>query len=274
MASSLNDSLRSFAKKPLGFKVGVFAAGIVVVALLYYQLYYSSLSDEFDSLKVQNTQLTTQHKQLQDRERKYKKLIKTNDELKEQLVKNAVSLPTSSELPAFFVHLQKQAASSGVAIGRWNRKREIPVGGSYVKVPVGMTITGTYYQILHYFKLLSETDRIITIESLSLGGAKLRADETILNASFTASTFRQPGDGTDDLFQGDPEEEAVAPKGNSLKDRAVDKVKAAGDAREKRAADLAEQAGETLPEGGDDKPAAGGNPSNNGVKAITGGGNP
>jgi Tfp pilus assembly protein PilO len=255
----------------MGQKVAFFAAGIAVVVLLYYQLYYSSLSDELDNLKNQNTQLTQQNKQLQDRERKYKELVKKNDDLKEQLIKNRISLPTSAELPAFFVHLQKQAASSGVSINRWSRRREIPIGKSYVKVPVGMTITGTYYQILHYFKLLSETDRIITVESLSLGGAKVRADETVLRASFTASTFRLPGDGSDDLFQGEPEDEAADKPAGSLKDRAKQKVEAA---RDKREQDVAERSGETIEgSGGDEgKPSGSGDAQQDGVNRITGGG--
>jgi hypothetical protein len=62
-------------------------------------------------------------------------------------------------------------------------------------VPVAMQIQGTFHQILHYFKLIHETERVITIEDLSLGKPQVGDDQLLLSASFTAATFRQTGDG-------------------------------------------------------------------------------
>lgn len=231
---ALNDALRDFSKKPLGFRIGVMAAGVGVIALLYWQLFYSDMSDELKGLKATNAKLQQKHKKLIDREKEYKKLVKQNEQLKEQLIKNRVSLPTSSELPSFFVHLQKQAAQSGASIRKWSRAREVPVG-FYVKVPVSISISGTYHQILHYFKLLAQTDRIITVENLKLGGATRRNDETVLTASFAASTFRVADAAGDNALFGGPEKEADKGKKKSSK---------VGDARKKREADVAKRLGE------------------------------
>ena len=62
---------------------------------------------------------------------------------------------------------------------------------NFVKVPVAMKITGTFYEINEYFKLLYETPRIITVEALDVSQPKLTGDQIMLTASFRASTFRQ-----------------------------------------------------------------------------------
>jgi hypothetical protein len=61
---------------------------------------------------------------------------------------------------------------------------------TYFKVPVHLEIAGDFYQINNYFKLLSETARIITIENLFIGDPKRVGDRVQLTAKFTASTFR------------------------------------------------------------------------------------
>jgi len=231
---SLNDTLKDFSKKPLGFRLGVIAGAYAVVGLLYWQFYYSGMSDELGQLKATNTQLKQKHQKLKAREAEYKELVKQNEELKEQLIKNRVSLPTTAELPSFFVHLQKQAAASGASIRKWKRAKEKRVG-FYVQVPVSITLSGTYHQILHYFKLLSQTDRIITVENLKLGGAARRNDETVLSASFTASTFRMADGTSDALFQGDDggdDEDKKDAKKTDIKKKptAAEATKAAKDA--------------------------------------------
>ncbi len=258
-----NDALADFAKKPIGFKIAVFLGVYAVLGFLYWQLYYSGMSDKVAELEVTGNRLQQEHQKLRTRETKYKKLVKQNEQLKEQLLKNRVSLPTSSELPSFYVHLQKQAAASGVTIVKWGRGREVPVS-FYVKVPVGISVSGTYYQILQYFKLLSQTDRIITIENLKIGGAKIRNDETVLSASFQASTFRLAGDGGDaELFPGDDAGKKKADKKKKSK---------VGDARAKREKDVADRMGEKSAEG-DKKPTtpapkAGGDNSKKGVNRL------
>lgn len=211
--ADLNDSLRAFAKRPLGYKVAVFIGGMAVVGGLYYQLRYSGLSDELDEATQLNQVTQQRNAELKQREVQYRELVKQNDALKETLQQNRLSLPTTAELPSFFVHLQKQAAASGANILQWSRKNEVPFGNSFVKVPVSMSISGTFYQINRYFHLLSQTDRIITVESLSLGGAAQRGDETILRATFQASTFRLAGQGVDDLYKSaEPEVDGKKPE--------------------------------------------------------------
>ena len=55
-----------------------------------------------------------------------------------------------------------------------------------------MEIVGTFYEVNNYFKLLYETDRIITVENLDLQFLASNNEEINVKARFVASTFRLP----------------------------------------------------------------------------------
>ena len=193
MARSSNELLDRLAKASPAAKVAVFLGAAVVLGGLYYYLFYADLSSERQTLVSQRKSLAEQERKLQQRKKDYAKLLQTKLEVEEELKKNAVKLPGSSELPAFFVHLQTQANAASVRTNDWARKSETPVE-SYVKVPVEIEVEGDFYQLLQYFKLLSETPRIISVENLTIkrpGESRRGADGT-LTAHFVASTFRQP----------------------------------------------------------------------------------
>jgi Tfp pilus assembly protein PilO len=186
------DVLNQLARKPPAVQAGLLGAVLLVLGGLYWQLFYLELAESRQRATNKNRTLLTRNRELKEREKQWLELVQKKEELDAMLRKNQVSLPASSELPSFFVHLQKQAAAAGVNVKSWSRKNEQPVE-AYMKVPVAMEVTGTFYQINHYFKLLYETDRIITVEDLKIGDAVHRGEEVILTASFRASTFRQAG---------------------------------------------------------------------------------
>jgi Tfp pilus assembly protein PilO len=204
------DFAAELSKKPIGFKVGILAGVLAVLGFFYWQFFYSTLSDERTSLTTQRKKLSKQDKKLKQREKKWLELLQKKEVLDAQLKKNRITLPASSELPAFFMHLQKQAAAAGVTVTSWTRRKESAVE-TYVRVPVTIQLTGTFYQISNYFRLLSQTDRIISVSGLKLSPGRVKNEEIILKASFTAVTFRQK-DRPPDTTLADENEPAPAEK--------------------------------------------------------------
>jgi type IV pilus assembly protein PilO len=185
------DLLGELSRKPLGFKVGLLAGVLAVLGLFYWQFLYSGAQDSLQQAKNKNKQLRDGNARLKSDKKEWDTLVLQQKELKEELTRNKVSLPEASELPSFFFHLQKQAAGAGIKVNNWARLKESPVD-KYVKVPVKMEIVGTFYQVNNYFKLLYETDRIITVEDLTLAFQGSDNEEIKVKASFEASTFRLP----------------------------------------------------------------------------------
>ncbi len=256
-----NDFVSNLASKPIGFKLGLLGGIIALLGILYWQFFYSSLSDELKTAKNRTNTLQKKSERLKKDLQEWEKLVLEKQSLDEELKRNSVSSPASSELPSFFLHLQKQAAGAGVKLDNWRRLKEVPIE-TYIKVPVSVEVTGSFYQINNYFKLLYETDRIITVENMTLDYVATNNDTVNLNAKFTASTFRLP-DGPDDGTA--PNTSPVDPKGGK------GAVKAAN---QKRGKQLDKAAGTTGTKTKSVKPADGktvGDPAA-GVKRIKSGG--
>ena len=184
------DYAAELARKPLGVKLGVLGGVLAVLGFFYWQFMYSTLADESKKLATERKKLVKQEKDLKQREKDWIELLQKKEVLDEQLKKNRVTLPASSELPSFFMHLQKQAAAAGVTVVSWKRVNEKAIE-SYVSVPVSIELTGSFYQINNYFRLLSQTDRIISVSGLALTPLRAKNDEIILTAKFVATTYRQ-----------------------------------------------------------------------------------
>lgn len=183
------DFASELAKKPPAVKLGILLGVCAALGLVYWQLYYSSMSEELESAKTRYSQLQQENKRYKQQLDEWEDLVLQKGKLDEKLKNNQVSLPDASELPAFFAYLQKQAAASGVTITTWKRAKETKVE-TYYRVPVDVEIVGTFYQINKYFHLLFQTERIISVEDLSLKNPVGRGDEIVLKAKFVASTYR------------------------------------------------------------------------------------
>jgi len=201
--SSAGGALADFAKKPLGYKVAVFAAVGAVIGLLYWQFVLSPLRSERNELEMTRQSLEDESHRLDRDLGEYKKLSARSEELKKAIEENQKALPTGAELPAFFDTLNRKVGEAGVEVKKWEYKKEVPIE-TFIKVPLEIEITGTFYQIKRFFASLvqkadlapvpgeaTERERIITIENLVLTVPKTKGSELLLSAKFTASTFRQ-----------------------------------------------------------------------------------
>ena len=227
------DYLGELSRKPLGFKLGLLGGILAVLGFFYWQFMYSGASEDLTRAKNKNRLLRQDNERLKNDKKEWDQLVLQEKELQEELTRNKVSLPEASELPSFFYHLQKQAAGAGIKVNNWSRLKETPVE-SYIKVPVQMEIVGTFYQVNNYFKLLFETDRIITVEDMTLAFHASENDEIKVKSTFVASTFRLPDAPKPTPGQSKPEAEKPAGGKGAVKG-----------ANEKRAGQLDKAAGTT-----------------------------
>lgn len=176
-------------EQSLGNKIALLLMVLLVLGGAYYMLVFSGLSDERDSATNRHRSLAREHQKLVKREQEYLDMMRRIEEIRQLITDNAVALPMKAELPAFLAHMQEQAARAGVNVKKWDPGKQETLG-RFVKVSWSVEVEGTFYQINHFFKLLSETQRIIMVENLTMGDARLEPDRVVLEAAFTAATFR------------------------------------------------------------------------------------
>ena len=203
--------MRDFARLPNQRKVLVFAVVGLLGALLYWQFGFKKLNDNLDNAQAQHDQMVTLSHKLDSDIKDFNDLKPTVNRLKAQIDQNEKALPTESELPAFFETLNRKVTESGVQVNRSLQKPEQPIE-SFIKVPVDFEISGTFMQIKRFFASLvpkrkrageaepaqvdgepavEDRERIVSIENLVIGNAKVKNREIVLTAKFTAMTYRQ-----------------------------------------------------------------------------------
>jgi type IV pilus assembly protein PilO len=202
--------LDNIPKWSSGQKLMALLAPPVLVGLLYYQFGYVASSEQQAALESQQTDLLSQQSQL-DRDLDIKaKLMQRMEELEQNIRANERALPTSAELPAFFDFLQRRAGEAGVSIRKWDQQSSEKVD-IYVRVPVKIEVAGGFSSLVRFFYLLGPVgkdsgqgsreavdERIVSVEDLALGEAKVEDGEVMLVAKLVAATFyldpsAQPG---------------------------------------------------------------------------------
>ncbi|HWN67958.1 MAG TPA: type 4a pilus biogenesis protein PilO [Haliangium sp.] len=184
----------------------------VLLGLLYYQFGYVAASEEQAALDSRQVDLLSKQSQLDKDLEIKKKLMQRMEELQANIRANERALPTSAELPAFFDFLQRRAGEAGVSIRKWEQQPSEKVD-IYVRVPVKIDVAGSFSSLVKFFYLLGPVgkdagqggrealavgERIVSVEDLSLGEAKIEDGEVMLLAKFVAATFyldptAQPG---------------------------------------------------------------------------------
>ena len=220
-------ALAEFSRRPLQQKVLIFIGIGALLGLLYWQFMLSSLIKERDTAQADLDAQKSEQDRLRAQKKRYDDLVADEARLRAEIEQNQKALPTESEMPAFFDMLSRKTGEAGIELVKREIKKDVvieaggapppPPGGkpapatvsaaaaSFIKVPVDIEVTGTYYQLKKFMASLrprkseaqvtdpdavEEKDRIITIESLAITDPKVRNSEIVLTARFTAATFR------------------------------------------------------------------------------------
>jgi Tfp pilus assembly protein PilO len=211
MASS--SIINELGKKPPAVKAGVLLGAIVVLGGLYWQLVYSGMRKEIQAAEEQANALVADDQQLDREEDEFKSLSEKKDVLDKMIKENDTALPTAAQIPSFFDMLNRKVGEAGVDVLDWTYAKELQVEETIFKVPVEITVQGTFYELKKFFHLLykmnetdrdaaadeapelaadvEDRDRILTIEDLHIREPEIRNNELLLTASFRASTFRK-----------------------------------------------------------------------------------
>jgi len=198
----MNDIVRKLLKLKTPAKIGVTAATVLVLGLLFYQLLYSDVADDIKKARAQEGELRDEKASYTKRKGEYltyrTELTQLQDEQRDLLK----ALPRKAEIPSFISNVQEQAELAGLEVLNIDIAPEV-AQDLYVKIPVRMEIRGTYHQIAKFFKNTSELRRIVNVENLTLTPDRGSATEqqnapTRMRAKFVAATFRfkeAPGEG-------------------------------------------------------------------------------
>ena len=192
----MQDFFNKLTAVPLRMKAGAVAGAVFLLCAGYWYFFYSDMGVEKKQLAEQAERLGKDRKDYEKRKKDLQEFLKERDDLLREQQDLVRVLPKEDEIEQFIEAVQAQIELTGLS--RVASTREPPQPQDiYVRIPIRMSLIGTYHQINRFFRNVGELKRIVNIEHLSLvptqetnaQGAN-RTSSQLLRASFVAATFR------------------------------------------------------------------------------------
>jgi type IV pilus assembly protein PilO len=176
-------------------KVAILLAALGLIAGGYWYFWYSDMQDEAAQTDLAIKKAQDERSAYQARSKEYKafrlEVAQLLDEQKELLR----VLPKRDDIEQFIENVNAQVELSGLS--KVSLVRDAATADEmYMRIPIKMSVTGSYHQINRFFKNMGELKRIVTIADLKLApasgivGPAAAGTEGTLKADFVAQTFQ------------------------------------------------------------------------------------
>jgi type IV pilus assembly protein PilO len=178
----------SLSRLPPIARFGVGGLCVILIALVYWVVFYTEVSAKIEQATRQSNDLQTELARQKQAQAGY---LVDRDELvmrqQRQRELNKV-LPADTEAAAFLSALQQVSNVSGVDLKGWKPEEE-QAQAFFAKVPMRLELSGHFHQIAKFMYEVGRLDRIINIENIDLSDPKVVGDDVDLKAHCLATTF-------------------------------------------------------------------------------------
>ena len=170
-------------------KIGILAATVLIPIALFFFLFYSPKSKEIGKLKQDIRYLQGEIHKVEAIADKLDEHRAEKEQVELQLKAASLLLPKEKEIPNLLTDISEQGTSSGLEFNSFTPKPERRQQ-FYAMIPVAIKVTGSYHKIGMFLDKVSKLNRIVTVNNISLGGAKQSGNEMLLTASLELVTYR------------------------------------------------------------------------------------
>lgn len=165
---------------------------LAIVGLLtagFYYLFYQAQLEQQVQLTKQRDAATVQLRKNQKIANNFAVYKAEYEKMQSKLAEALNELPLKREIPNLLTNVGELAKEKGLDIIRFKPSKEV-AKDFYAEVPVSLKLSGSYHQAGAFFDAVSNMERIVNIQGLTLGGAKEVDGRTSLSIDCNAITFR------------------------------------------------------------------------------------
>lgn len=188
--------LERISKAPLGLVAGITAGvAVAITALNYFVIGLPTFGSAISEYEQKIARTDAEQKKLND-DLIDKTSIANNlnqfrreKEILEQRLAEALSeLPEEKRIDELLQLFQDRATKAGLEIG--TIEPQAPASeGFYAKIPIPMTVTGTFHEIATFFDALGRLRRIVNVNNIQLDSPKESGGKVVLQGKFLLTTF-------------------------------------------------------------------------------------
>ncbi len=164
----------------------------VIIAVLAGAFYYFLLEPKRSEIKSLQTTLQKREKLKNEYEniaRELPKFEAENKRLQNEFKQAAKKLPVKKEIATLIDSIYSAVNASGLKPIAFTPKKEVQKE-VYIEIPISLNVRGSYFELANFFDRIAKLPRIVNIRNLSLKVSKNTRKKMILNATFSAVTFR------------------------------------------------------------------------------------
>lgn len=173
---------------PVG-KFGLVFLLMLVVGAGYFILVYEELAQAITAAQDREATLRGELQRAQASKEAYQRDLEEKTRLEQVGREQKKVLPDDPETPAFLSALQGAAIVAGVNLTSWSPTEEVP-REFFAKVPMKLTLTGRFHQVVKFFHSVGQLDRIINIENIQVKAVTDKAADTEVSVECLATAFR------------------------------------------------------------------------------------
>lgn len=186
----MGDALEKFSAIPTAQKFLVLVLALAVVGAGWYFGLIADVEAKVDAANASTRTLNGKLTEAQGKIANIKKFEEEVEALKRQREEMTDRLPADEEIASLLQKIHGQGKIVGLEINRFERQ-PAEVAELFVRIPVRMTLTGTFHQIATFFFYVGRLTRIVNVENIALAtvASKDGESEGLLTATCTATTF-------------------------------------------------------------------------------------
>ena len=182
----LDDKVADLKKE---YKLGIFAASILLPILLFYFLIYSPTTEEIKKLKSNNRYLNGEIQKVEAIADKLDEHKAEKERVELQLKAASLLLPKQKEIPSLLTNISEQGTSSGLEFVSFTPRPE-RMEKFYAIIPVGISVFGSYHKVGTFLDKVSKLNRIVSVNNITLTKSSQSGNEIQLSASLELVTYR------------------------------------------------------------------------------------
>lgn len=177
-------------------KIMIGAVVALVIILIWFVAIFNPEGHKLASVNGSVQSAQTEQTELQARLAQLKRYSSESTALQALGAKLDAAVPSTDDVYNYVTVISDAANSTGVKVSSINPSTPT-TQGSLAVIPVTISVTGTYSQILHFLDALYSLPRLTVIYQVSLSGGGSGSNRgSVLTASFSASIFAQSSGST------------------------------------------------------------------------------
>jgi type IV pilus assembly protein PilO len=171
------------------YKAIIWAAAMLLPVIAFLFFYMFPKNNEIRQLEAKKVKLD---KEISEAKARANELDKHKAEMKAtelRFEEASVLLPQRKEIPTLLTNISALGTTSGLDFISFQPKGEA-AREFYAEIPVDISVRGPYHDVGNFLYQISELDRIVSVDNITMGSPTSDKGEMLLSAKFKLVTYR------------------------------------------------------------------------------------